>query len=334
MKQLIFIFLLGFSLIACDQNRKTPNVSSIKIDLVSQRFEQDFFALDTLKLDASLSRLNQQYPRFIKDFLYNILGTTPSTATKDVPAFIYSYQSIYANTQSNNNQFNSSFEAIKKGFQYVHYYFPEYQLPKKCISFIGPINSYGSIITTDAIAIGLQLFLGKDHPLYTSEQGQSHYPAFIARRFDPAYIPVSALKNIIDDMFPNKTVGKPLIEQMVESGKRMYLLDLFLPQIADSLKTGYTQIQLDACYKSEQNIWSMFIQNDLLFQTDPQYTRDYVNDGPSTQALGEGSPGNIGQFVGWQIVKKWMNKNKAIKLKDMMDKDPGKLFAESKYKPS
>lgn len=334
MKQLIFVLLIGFFLIACNQNPKTPNVSSIKIDLASQRFEEQFFALDTLHLDASLNGLNQQYPRFTKDFLYNILGTTPNTASKDVPAFIYSYQSIYSHTRLNSAQFDKSFEAIKKGFQYVHFYFPEYPLPKKCISFIGPINSYGSIITTDAIAIGLQLFLGKEHPLYTSEQGQSLYPAFIARRFEPAYIPVSALKNIIDDMYPNTSIGKPLIEQMVESGKRMYLLDLFLPHIADSLKTGYTQMQLDACFKSEQNIWSMFIQNDLLFQTGPQYTRDYVNDGPSTQTLGEGSPGNIGQFVGWQIVKKWVNKNKNVQLKDLMGKDPGKLFAESKYKPS
>jgi hypothetical protein len=334
MKQLIFVFLIGFSLLGCKEGKRTPDVSFIKIDLVTQQFENAFFALDTLHLDASLDQLNQQYPGFAKDFLFNILGTTPATAYKDVPAFIQSYQTIYSSTRSNNAQFNAAVADIKKGFQYVHYYFPDYVLPKKCISFIGPINSYGTIITTDAIAIGLQLFLGKDHPLYTSEQGQSLYPSFIARRFEPAYIPVNALKTIIDDMYPNKTIGKPLIEQMVESGKRLYLLDLFLPQLADSLKTGYTQTQLDACFKSEQNIWSMFIQNDLLFQSDPQYTRDYVNDGPTTQALGEGSPGNIGQFVGWQIVKKWMSKNKSASLKDLMEKDPGKLFTESKYKPA
>jgi|LakMenEpi03Aug12_release.lakeMendotaPanAssembly.Ray.scaffolds.fasta_scaffold00171_64 hypothetical protein len=334
MKQLIFTFFILFSLFGCNQGKKIPNVSSIKIDLVTERFETSFFKLDTFQLDASLNQLNQQYPGFAKDFLFNILGTTPAAVYKDVPAFIHSYQTIYSSTRSNNAQFNASVADIKKGFQYVHYYFPQYILPKKCISFIGPINSFGTIITTDAIAIGLQLFLGKNHPLYTSEQGQSMYPAFISRRFEPDYIPVNAMKSIIDDMYPNKSIGKPLIEQMVESGKRLYLLDLFLPHIADTLKTGYTQIQLDACFKSEQNIWSMFIQNELLFQSDPQFTRDYINDGPTTQTLGEGSPGNIGQFVGWQIVKKWMNKNKLATLKDLMEKDPGKLFAESKYKPT
>ena len=334
MNQLIFTFLMVIALSACNQTKQTPDVSSIKINLVTQRFENSFFQIDTLHLDASLNQLNQQYPGFAKDFLFNILGTTPATASIDVPAFIQSYQSIYSSTQLNKTQFDTAVIAIKKGFQYFHYYFPEYALPKYCISFIGPINSFGTIITPDAIAIGLQLFLGKDHPLYTSEQGQSLYPRFVSRRFEPAYIPVNAMKNIIEDMYPNKTVGKPLVEQMIESGKRLYLLDLFLPHIADTLKTGYTQIQLDACYKSEQNIWSMFIQNDLLFQTDPLYTRDYINDGPTTQTLGGGSPGNIGQFVGWQIVKKWMSKNKSTTLKSLMEKDASKLFAESKYKPT
>ena len=34
---------------------------------------------------------------------------------------------------------------------------------------------------------------------------------------------------IVDDLFPDQSNGKPLIEQMVEKGKQWYLLDKFLP---------------------------------------------------------------------------------------------------------
>jgi 3-dehydroquinate dehydratase len=62
-------------------------------------------------------------------------------------------------------------------------------------------------------------------------------------------------------------------------------------------------------------------------------TRDYMNDGPNTQALGKESPGNIGQFIGMQIVAKWMEKNKDLSL-DILMKTPGKqIFDEAKYKP-
>jgi len=120
---------------------------------------------------------------------------------------------------------------------------------------------------------------------------------------------------------------------MIESGKRMYLLDQLMPGTPDSIKTGYTQKQLDGCYESEKNIWSFFVQNDLLFKTDPNLNRDYINDGPNTPALGEASPGNIGQFVGWQIVKKWMDKNITVTLDALMNKNAKEIFDEAKYKP-
>ena len=332
-KQLLIVFV-GFFFFACNQSKNRPDISTINIELKVERFEQDFFKLDTLHLNQSINTLKLKYPVFSKDFLYNILGTDDANIAHDIPAFISSYRPIFINTQTVIGSMNAASMEIKTGFKYVHFYFPEYKLPKKLISFIGPINSFGSIITTDAIAIGLQLYLGKNHPLYTSPQGQSLYPSYISQRFEPAYIPINALKNIIDDMYPDQSLGKPLIVQMVERGKRLYLLDHILPQLADSLKTGYSQSQLDACFSKEKNIWSMFIINDFLYKSDPQLTRDYVNDGPTTQTLGEGSPGNIGQFIGWQIVKKWMDKNSKITLKDLMAKDPINLFNESKYKPT
>ncbi len=320
-------------LFSCTESRKLPDVSGITINLTTQRFEKDFFNVDTLQIDHSMELLHQKFPGFTSDFVFNILGSTPQTADADIRSFIHSYQLIYNNTNKTFADIKWIENDVKKGFQYIQYYFPEYKLPKKLITYIGPINSFGCILTQDAVAVGLQLFLGKEHPIYQSEQGQALYPAFVSRRFEPNYISVSIMKNIIDDMYPAAKPGKPMVEQMVELGKRLFLLDQFLPHIADSLKTGYTQAQLEGCIKNEKNIWSMFIQNDLLYKSDPQITRDYLNDAPHTQELGEGSPGNIGQFIGWQIVKKWMKKNNTKSLKELMEKNPVSLFNEAKYKP-
>ena len=169
--------------------------------------------------------------------------------------------------------------------------------------------------------------------MFLSETGQPMYPLFIARRFEPVYIPVNWMKNIIDDMYPNKSIGNPLVEQMVEAGKRMYVLDHLMPEAPDSIKTGYTAQQLEGCFESEKNIWSFFVQNDLLYNTDPNMTRDYMNDGPNTQALGKDSPGNIGQFVGSQVVAKWMEKKKDLSLDVLMKTSARQIFDEAKYKP-
>ena len=51
--------------------------------------------------------------------------------------------------------------------------------------------------------------------------------------------------------------------------------------------------------------------------------------------LGDGFdiPANIGQFVGWQIVKKWMEKYPGTTPDALMKKNARQLFEEARYKP-
>lgn len=333
MKTTLFAIIIFFA--ACTSKKKVPDVSAVKVDIPTIRFEQAFFTVDTANIDASLQNLNNKYPGFTQDFLYNILGTHNSvdSATKDVVAFINSYKQLYDTVQTIFNNFTPIAVQVQQGLQFVHFYFPKYILPKQLITFVGPINSYGNIITQDGLAVGLQLYMGSQYSLYQSEAFQGLYPAYVSRRFKPAYIPVNCLKNVIDDLYPNKVSNKPLIEQMIEAGKRLYLLDAFLPNTEDSLKTGYTQTQLEVCYSNEKNIWAFFIENNLLYDTDPNKINIYVNDGPNTPDINDNTPGFIGQFVGWQIVKKWMDKNDKASLEQLLQIPNKQLFDEAKYKP-
>ncbi len=175
-----------------------------------------------------------------------------------VRSFINSYRSIKDNSDKIFTSIPEIEKQIHRGLQFVKYYFPKYKLPSKVITFIGPINSYGNIITPDALGVGLQLYLGRNFSLYQSEAGQELYPTYVSRRFEPEYIPVNCMKNIVDDMYPNSSAGRPLAEQMVEAGKRLYLLDALMPETADTLKTGYTAKQLQGSYENEANIWGFF----------------------------------------------------------------------------
>lgn len=327
---IIFIFIA-----ACTPKKKIPDVSGVKINLQTIRFEKAFFAVDTNHIDVSLQNLSNKYKGFTQDFLFNILGTQPNvdSASKDVKLFISSYKSLYDSAQQRYQNFSSTEKEIYQGLQFVHYYFPKYPLPKQVITFIGPINSYGNIITQDGLAVGLQLYMGKNYLLYQTDACQNLYPAYVSRRFEADYIPVNCLKNIIDDLYPNKVNGKSLIEQMVEAGKRLYLLDAFLPNMQDSIKTGYSKAQLETCYTNEKNIWAYFIESNLLYETDPNKTAVYVNDGPNTPEINEATPGFIGQFTGWQIVKKWMEKNDKFTLQQLLQTPNKQIFEEARYKP-
>ena len=320
-------------LLSCNSAQKKPDISAIDLPLTTIRYEQSFFGIDTLRLDASLQKLAGQEPLFTQDYLYNILGTTPQTAAKDVPQFINAYQSLFKQTGTKFASIKSEEAAIKEGLKFVKYYFPDSKLPTKLITFIGPINSFGNIITIDALAIGLQMYLGKNDPIYVSEEGQSLYPTYVSRRFEPSYMATNCMKNILDDMFPLQDAGAPLCEQMVEAGKRLYFLKQVQPNVPDSIVTGYTAAQLEGCYKSEKDIWSFFVQNNVLYQKDPSYLGDYMMDGPNTAVFGDASPGFIGQFVGYRIVEAWLQKNKALTLDKVMRTPAKIIFEQAKYKP-
>lgn len=331
-KKLGCLVLAAAVLSGCELTSSPPDVTDIRIPWEVQRFERDLFQVDTLQLDKALDQLAARHPGFTQDFLYNILGSRPEQVAKDLPGFMKSYHEWYQQIPAD-RLLEPQFELVRQGCAYFKHYFPAYVLPKRLITFIGPVNSFGNILTKDALAVGLQVYMGKDYGWYGSTEGQQLYPPYISRRFEPAYIPVNCMKNLIDDLTPDQSQGQPLVEQMVEAGKRVYLLQALLPKVADSLITGYTGAQLKACYASEQGIWSFFIQNDLLFSKDITQVRDYLGDAPGTPALGEGAPGNIGQFCGWQIVKKWMKNNPETTMVELMKMPPSKIFQEAKYKP-
>jgi hypothetical protein len=329
----IYIAVVAFS---CNPKRNIPDVSNIKIQLDTLRFDRDFFAMDTSQLETSLDNLQKKYPEFINDYLFNLLAVPmdkDSTLTK-VKLFIHDYKPVFDSVSAKYPSIAQTTDEVKRAMQFVKHYFPSYKLPQSLITFIGPLEGYSNVLTSSGFAVGLQLYLGKYYPAYNTDYIADVYPQYQSRRFEAGYIAVNCIKNIVTDIYPDTKTNLPLAYQMVEAGKRMYVLDYLMPETPDSIKTGYTQKQLDGCYAHEALIWNYFVQNDnLLYVTDPGQTKDYMADGPKTEELGDGSPGFIGQFVGWQIVKKWMQQDAKRSLRTLLQTPPKQIFEEAKYKP-
>lgn len=346
MRKTIITFLATLLFfVSCKNGRNTPDVSDIKVTLQVQRFEKDFFTIDTNNISASFPSLQQKYPVFFADFIQNILGLSieegGSNADSAIKLFLRDYSvvkdtadKVFANPGKIENE-------IKQGIRFAKHYFPQYHAPEKLITFIGPLDAIfqtptgktGDVITQDALAVGLQLHLGSEASLYQSLSAQSLFPKYVSAKFSPQYIPVNCLKNIVDDIYPPNPNDKTLLDFCIDKGKRLYLLDKFMPDAPDTLKTGYTASQLAGCYKNEGLIWSFLIQNNLLYNTDFLRIQSYIDEGPQTQELGEGSPGQISLFVGWQIIKKYMEKHPDTTPGALLKLDAKQILADSKYKP-
>ena len=332
-----FSILASILLFSCNSSDKTPDVSDIKVELTTKRFEQELFKSDTANFTAKFDQLLARYPSFGENYLSTILNADPTwtadSAAKYVLGFIAAYRPVYDSAQNVFKDFTPYEKAIKQALQYVKHYFPAYKDRKQIITYIGPLDGYGDILSDDAIIIGLQHHLGKSFSLYRSALVQETYPEYISNRFEPDYIAVNCMQNILNDLFPEKMDDKPLIHQMVEKGKRLYALSKLLPQAEEHKLIGYTQAQLKAVYEHERGVWDLFVQNNFLQTIDANIIKNYIGEGPKTQELGEASPGNIGSFAGWQIVKKFMGKNPEYALQKLMETDAELIFQQAKYKP-
>jgi uncharacterized protein YjaZ len=91
---------------------------------------------------------------------------------------------------------------------------------------------------------------------------------------------------------------------------------------------------LDWCKNNEGLIWSYIVRNEDLNSLNPTTIQTYIGEGPFTQGFSqELSPGNIGQWIGWQIVKKFAAKNSGMKPEDVMKAEAKKILDDAKYKP-
>jgi len=232
-------------------------------------------------------------------------------------------------------------DEIHEGLQRTKYYFPSYKLPAEFITYVGPMDVYlnttiggqTELITTNALCSGLELRLGEHSSFYNSTEGQQLYPQYMSKKFNPSSISVGCMKSLIDDVFPLKSHKNTLLGIMVEQGRRMYLLDLLLPDKPEEIKYGYSSAQLKAAYYNEAFIWNYFVENKLLFEEDLMKIKSFISDGPFTNEFGFDSPSYLSLFMGKQLIKKYMEKFPKTSLQELFSMDADKILFGSQYKP-
>jgi hypothetical protein len=312
----LFYGLFGLALWGCETPSEDPALLGPTSKMTAIRFDSAFFAMDSLHFESDLAKLVQQYPQFSEDYFNRILMLSSKKETKKILAFYKAYLPIYQATTKVQASKKATPE-IAVAFKRFHFYFPSYNIPKQIIYFIGPLETYGNVVTKDGLAIGLQLYMGAESSWYYSEQINTIYPSYISRQFAPEYIVVNSLQNILNDYDPLRINGKQLIEQMIEIGKRQYIIGKCLPNASDTLLLGYTGDQLEAIQEHKGDIWTFLSSQNRLFSVDPNLTSAILREAPYNDYFGEAIPGNVGKYIGYRIVQSWMSQQKGESKSDL-----------------
>jgi gliding motility-associated lipoprotein GldB len=337
---LFFLFVLAFFsasglLLSCSQNTK-PDVSDIHVDIKTDRFDHDLYAGKNRDLKKTDTLLLNKYGTFYKDFATRMVGT-PEYTTEKITNMMYrdtAYSDLQKETDSIFKDLSPYNQQLTETFKYIKYYYPNVKIPR-LIYFVSGF-AVQTPVGDGYIGIGLDMFLGRNSKFYKAIVRS--VPVYLSRRFAPEYIVPRVTETFArEDLFPERDEDKTLLSKMIQNGKILYFMDQVLPDnTPDSLKIGYTTKQLDWCKHYEGDLWGVYLQDNLLFETDYQAIQVYLSEGPFTPGLGEKmeSAPKLGVWTGWQIVKKYMEENKEVTLQQLMaEKDAEKILKLSKYKP-
>jgi hypothetical protein len=128
---------------------------------------------------------------------------------------------------------------------------------------------------------------------------------------------------------------RTFLSQLIYYGKELYLMQQLMPQKNEAVIMGYAPEELDWATVNEEQVWRYFIERELLYSTNSKLGPRFLDPAPFSKfelELDNESPGKIGRFIGWEIVKAFMDNNN-ITLQEMLILPEEELFKRSGYKP-
>ena len=213
-------------------------------------------------------------------------------------------------------------------FKHIKYYFPNFTTPK-VVTANSDVDYRNKIFISDTmLVISLDNYLGSDHFFYEG------IPNYVVENMKESQI-ISDVASIYSQLYTPKIQSRTFLAQMIYYGRILYLKDLWLTNASDEVKIGYSQEKLKWIQENETQVWRNFVENEYLYSTNPKLVSRFINPAPFSKfylEIDNESPGMVGRYIGWQIVKSYMDNNN-VGLDKLLTLSEEEIFKKSKYKP-
>ncbi|MFC7356784.1 gliding motility lipoprotein GldB [Jejudonia soesokkakensis] len=317
MRNYLFLFFTILLLSCEDTNKLEAEIEAIPMEVNILRFDKEFAAVDASNLEA----LKRKYPVFFPEQFHDSiwLGRINDTLQQELNNEVL--------TKFPSEEFLE--DQIVPLFQHLKYYFPTFEAPT-VVTVTSDVDYQNKVIIADSLLVlSLDTYLGTDHEFY---QGIKKY---IAQNLKESQVAPDIAEAYARQLIPPPRT-RDLLSQMMYYGKELYLKDLLLPQVKDSEKIGYTEEQLQWASENEIDMWRYFIENEMLFSTNDKLAARFIHPAPFSKfylEIDNESPGMIGRYLGWQIVRSYMNNND-VSLEALLQLSAKEIYTHSKYKPA
>ncbi|HLT08654.1 MAG TPA: gliding motility lipoprotein GldB [Cyclobacteriaceae bacterium] len=330
MKHTLITCLFATVLLSACKKQTTCSLSEeiLQVPLTLHVERMDTKLFETVDIEEILWIL-EEYPEFTEQYLQLRLYDSKEELAKELLRVHQdtAMQELYQEVVKHFPDVNDVEQELTQAFKYVKYHFPEFQVPK-VYTMVSGFNS-DLYISEDIVVIGLDYFLPEDHRFQPAD-----LPRYIAKRYQQDYIVPTIMVALSQRFNATNPQDKTMLAEMIYYGKAYHFVKEMMPCTSDEYIIGYTDKEIADSYANEELIWSHFIENQLLFETNAFVIRKYTGEAPFTDEISMDAPGRLGRWIGWNIVDDYRFNNQMTINELMAETDADKIFRQSGYRPA
>lgn len=171
-----------------------------------------------------------------------------------------------------------------------------------------------SIYLSDSIMfVALNHYLGVDYP------GYGYFENYQRITKTPKHLPYDIAEAIVKSKYPYQCKdGNTVLNVLLYNGAIMAAIMEIVPEADEAEAFGYSQEQLLWLKENEKEAWNALISRRLLYSTSQSDAERLVKPSPSTVILHHQCPGRAGRFIGYCIVKSFLENNKEMKVLQLL----------------
>lgn len=330
---IVFAFLIAAAaLVFIFTREKRPffqaDVSGIEIEPITiARYEELLFNVNPFTLYQEITPHIEQFYVFLGDAIHTESGQQQLFDYITDPQI----RAIYLDTREVWPDVVNLERELTEAFRYYRYHFPDEQIPQIFTYISGLDYDYPIKFQGNVMVIGLDLYLGGGHPLY-SKVGLAEF-----RRFDmdPRFVAVDVFRMLAENKLQaTGYVPEQLLDFMIYEGKILYFLDSMLPEHPDSIKIAYSHQQFQWMQTNLESVWTFFLENELLYSSHRPSIVKFIGEAPFTAQFSHDSPPRTAAYIGWQIIREYMRNHPEVSLAELLlEKDSRKILQGSRFRP-
>lgn len=337
---LIIICLLSVFFSGCSSCHQNDNIKKPKLNKTQEtnirnvhisifRYEKTLFSLNVNNLEQGVASLYGKVPENLisKNSWKNpqMMSALKGYLTDPIIKDIYKTAiQQYPNMNDVEQQLNAAFKIYLS-------HFPASSVPQIYTVVPGLDFSSPSVYGYENyLFINLDMYLGPNFKYYTS----AGMPKFISARCDKKYIATDCFtKGIVYKHLPDRTL-LTVLDNMIYEGKKIYFTHIMFPDVSEQDLLGYSAEKYQWIVKREADVWQYLVEKNILYSKDDDNIRKFIEETPFTPSFGNDSPGRVGVFIGWKIVKNYMDNHSNTSLDELMQNtDAQQILTDAYYKP-